>query len=82
MSHDVFDRLAEWEVPPPPPGPKFERQLHDRLNRALVVLHVVELALRALPWAALQFGQSMLSACLTTLTGKLVTPPRKPGGPE
>lgn len=80
MSNDLFEQLSEWEVPPPPPAPSFDRQLHERLNRTLLLLQLGELAFRVLPWAALHFGQSVLGALRATLTGRFVTrSPRKPG---
>lgn len=79
MSSDLFERLSQLEVPPPPPAPTFDRQLHERVNRTLLLLHIGEFAFCILPWAAIHFGHAMLSAVYSTITGKFDTqPPRNP----
>jgi hypothetical protein len=65
---DLFERLAEGDVPPPPVD--FDRRLHRRLNKHLVVLHVVEFALRVLPTAAVHLGRAVIGFMHLTLTGR------------
>ncbi len=68
MARDIFEQLADWQVPPPPE--KLDDQVHERVNRQLVILHMVDLALRGLPWAMWHFGRAMLAALVLTVTGK------------
>ena len=44
---DFLEQLAELEVREPPP--EFDRQLHQRVNRTLLVQHLVDLLLGAIP---------------------------------
>ena len=64
----LFDELGNTEVPPPPP--QLTQQVHQRLNRALVVLHFVDLMLRALPWVAVRLVQPVIGLARYTLTGR------------
>lgn len=73
--HDLFEQLAEWEVPPPPV--EFDRQLHQRLNRTLVAMQVLDLIVRALPWALWHFGRALVGAVVFSLRGKYLQPPDK-----
>ena len=75
METDFLDRLAEHEVPPLPES--FERQVHERVNHALVVLHVLDLAVRGLPWAMLCFGRAVIGLVMMTLSGRFESPPRE-----
>jgi hypothetical protein len=68
MPNDFLEQLAEIEVPPPPPS--FDRQLHNRVNRSLIIVQVVELVLGAFPAAVLEFGRAMLAFGRFTLAGK------------
>lgn len=63
-----FDQLAETEVPPPPEH--LAEAVHQRLNRTLVVLHVFELFLRALPSVLLLFAKPVVAFFKYTLTGR------------
>ena len=58
MSPNLFDRLAELDVPPPPVH--FDQQLHQRVNRSLVVGQLVDLLVGAFPWAARHFAKALL----------------------
>lgn len=55
---DLFDQLAQREVPPPPESLKDD--VHHRLNYALLAGHVLDLALRGLPQALLEFGRAVI----------------------
>lgn len=78
MSGDLFERLVEKDVPPVPEN--LERQVHVRLNRILVGVHVAEFVFQVLPHAAVHFLKAMGEACLFTLSGRYSgerTPPRR-----
>jgi hypothetical protein len=68
MSNDFLDQLATIEVQEPPP--EFGRQLHQRVNRALLVQHLFGLALGSIPWAMRHFLLGTLGAIVFTVTGK------------
>jgi hypothetical protein len=65
---DLFEQLAEGDVPPPPVD--FDRRLHRRLNKHLVVLHVVEFALCVLPYAAGHLARAVVGFVRVTLAGR------------
>ncbi|MGA2033431.1 MAG: hypothetical protein ABSG68_14345 [Thermoguttaceae bacterium] len=65
--NDFLDQLAELEVRDPPP--EFDRQLHQRVNRALVFQQLLGLVF-ALPGAALHFLRGLLAVAAFSLSGK------------
>ena len=67
MTTEPFDLLAEADIPPPPDH--FDEKLHERLNRVLVVLHMIDLCLRAIPWAATMLCQPLIAFSRFTFTG-------------
>ena len=71
MATDLFDKLAELDVPPPPE--RFDQQLHERVNRSLVIGQVFDLLFGAVPWALNQFGRAFIGLVLFTLTGRYET---------
>jgi hypothetical protein len=71
MATNLFDQLAELEVPPPPA--QFDKQLHERVNQSLVVSHLVDLAFKGLPWALLHFARAFVGFIAFTLTGRYET---------
>jgi hypothetical protein len=68
MTNDFLDRLADFDVPPPPTG--FDGQLHDRMNRALLSQQIVELLCGALPAVMWEFARALKAALRFTLSGK------------
>ena len=48
MATDLFDHLAEENIPEPPDG--FDQEFHERLNRTLLTVQTLEMCVRALPW--------------------------------
>ncbi len=68
MASNLLEKLAELEVPPPPAH--FDEQLHERVNRGLVVSHFVDLLLRGMPWAMLHFARALVGLIALTLTGR------------
>lgn len=71
MATNLFERLAELEVPPPPP--QFDAQLHDRVNRSLVTWQLIDLLVRGMPWALGHFAQALVGYLAFTLTGRYET---------
>jgi len=65
---DIFDKLAELDVPPPPAN--FNTEVHDRVNKSLLALHFADLLLCGLPWAMLHFAKAVVGLIVMTLTGK------------
>lgn len=68
MSQSVFDQLGEQQVPERPS--EFRRRLHERLNVRLAVAHLVEFAVRVLPFAFFHFFDSLCSAVIFSFTGR------------
>jgi hypothetical protein len=68
MVNDFFEQLAEAEIPPPPAG--FDRQLHERVNRSLLLVQLMDLVFGALPWAAMHLARSLLGFITLTVSGK------------
>ena len=66
--NDFLDQLSQQPVAEPPP--EFDRQLHARVNRTLLVQHVLDLLLGALPWAAAHFCRAVAGWLVLTLTGQ------------
>ncbi len=74
MSSDFLDQLATLEAPQPPP--EFDRQLHQRLNRALLTQHLLGLAAGCLPWVLGCFLRGLLGAVIFSITGRFGEPER------
>jgi hypothetical protein len=68
MAQSVWDRLGEQPVPRQPL--EFRRRLHERINARLVVVHVLEAAVGALPFACLQFLSAIGGAVIFSFTGR------------
>jgi hypothetical protein len=67
MSSNLLEQLAELEVAPPPP--QFDRELHQRVNRTLLAQQVADLAIGAVPLAAVEFLRAVAAALAFTMTG-------------
>jgi hypothetical protein len=74
MASNLFEQLADLEVPPPPD--QFDRQLHERVNRSLVQTQLVDLIVSGLPWALLHFARAFVGLITFTLTGRYETNPK------
>lgn len=72
----MFDQLGEQRVPERPP--EFRRRLHERINVNLTVVHVVEFAVRVLPFAFYHFFTCLCGAVYFSLTGRHFEKPEKP----
>jgi hypothetical protein len=68
MAGDLFERLADEEVPPMPDN--FDRDVHQRLNRALLVIHFAELVTKAFAFAAIHFLAATWGLLIFTLSGR------------
>lgn len=71
MNHDLFEQLADATVPPPPAD--FNRSVHQRLNRTLVLGQFIELILVALPFALVEFARAAAASAVYTLSGRYPT---------
>ena len=68
MATDLFDHLAEDDIPEPPGS--FDQEFHARLNRTLLTVQTFEMCIRALPWFLQHFSQAVLGAIRFTMTGQ------------
>ena len=68
MATDLFDKLAEMDVPPPPA--RFDQQLHERVNRSLFIGQMLDLVFGAVPWAIGHFARAFVGLVIYTLTGR------------
>ncbi len=68
MATDLWQQLATEEVPPPPV--EFDNQLHQRVNKSLVSLQLVDLAVRAMPWAIVEFARAVLGLVAYSIAGR------------
>jgi hypothetical protein len=70
MATDLFESLAELEIPPPPDTEAFDRQLHERVNRSLVAGQMTDLVIGGLPWAIAHFARALVGLITLTITGR------------
>ena len=68
MSFDLFELLAEKDVPPVPAD--FDRQVHSRVNDSLIAVHVTEFVFQVVPYAILHFVQAVIGLVGFTLAGE------------
>ena len=68
MATGLLDTLAERGVPPVPA--ELNERVHQRLNRALLGAHLVDLALGAVPYLAIHFLRGVAHLVGTAFTGK------------
>ena len=67
MANDLFDQLADKDVPPPPE--QFDQQVHWRLNRTLLAMHCFEMCTQCLPWFLKHFIPAVVATVRYSLTG-------------
>ncbi len=65
---DFLEQLADGKVREPPPD--FKRRLHERLNRTLLVHHVIDFFVGAIAWSAMHFFRATLGWLFLTITGR------------
>ena len=68
MPQNILEQLAELEVPSK--RVDLQRRVHERLNVRLLSLHLVELALRALPFAFVCLSEAFAGLVFFTVTGR------------
>ena len=68
MATDLLEQLAKAEIPPVPET--LDRQVHQRLNYTLLVLHVLDFMVRAVPYALLHFCRAVVGMVGYSLTSK------------
>lgn len=78
MASNLFEQLAEHEIPPMPED--FDSSVHQRVNRSLVVLQMLDLLWRGLPLAFVLFGRAVIGMIVYSFTGKF--PNEKKAHPE
>lgn len=77
MSHDLFEQLAGMESPPPPES--LAGDVHRRVNRTLLVLHLTEFCLKGMLYAVGHLLAGLRGVLVMTLSGKF--PVDQPGRP-
>ncbi len=65
---DLLERLTELKVPPAPKS--LSRELHQRVNRTLLVQHTIELATQGVIYAGGILLRGFLALVAYTLTGQ------------
>lgn len=68
MTKSLLESLAEHGVPPVPA--ELDERVHQRLNRALVAAHLVDLAVGAVPYLAVHFLRGVVHLIGATYSGK------------
>lgn len=77
---NLFQELAEHEIPPLPAD--FGKAVHQRVNRSLVALQLLDLLWRGLPLAFLLFGRALIGLIAFTFTGKFPVEKRRDASDE
>lgn len=72
MEHDIFAELSTQVEAPPPAPSHFDRALHSRLNRSLLVLHLTEFVLKVFGYAIAHFSRGVLALIVYTFSGRYV----------
>ena len=67
MTNDLLEQLAATAVPPPPA--ELDREVHHRVNRSLLLLHLAELFFKALPYAILHLAAGLLGVLNYSFAG-------------
>lgn len=75
MPRDVLQELAEAPVPPLPAT--FNRALHERLNRRLLVGQMLDLGLHGMVFTLAHFARALVGFFTLTVSGKF-----EPGGKD
>ena len=65
---DFLEKLAELEVREPPSN--FDQKLHERVNRTLLVQHVIDLFVGGVFWSGFHFLRAVLGWLFFTVTGQ------------
>lgn len=73
MATDLFEQLAECEVPPVPE--RLERDVHEQVNKDLLAGQLIDFALRTFAFAAWHLLTALAHWFVLTLTGRPLEPP-------
>ena len=68
MAPDFLEQLADLEVPPPPS--QFGRELHQRMNRDLTIVQLVELLAVVFPAAMFELARAFGGLVRYSFSGK------------
>ncbi|MBI2826243.1 MAG: hypothetical protein HYX69_16300 [Planctomycetia bacterium] len=68
MIHDLFERLADNDVPPVPVD--FDQHVHDRVNHSLLGVHMMEFVFQVVPYAFLHLLGGLIGLVGVTLSGE------------
>ena len=68
MTNNLLEQLAEQSVPTRPP--ELDRRVHERINGRLLVVHLSETFLLALPYAFFHFTKALAGSVVFSLTGR------------
>ncbi len=68
MTQNLLDQLADVEIPPPPDN--FDRNVHERLNGRLLLMHTFEFATSVFLYAIITFAQALFAAATFSLSGQ------------
>jgi hypothetical protein len=82
MSSDVFERLADSQVPPPPPPLSFQSKLHQRINKRLLIGQLLDLAIAGMALAAVHLAKALFGFVLYTLSGRFEDQSENDGPPQ
>lgn len=75
FKEDNWQKLAEIPVPPPPI--KFDADLHQRINKRLLIGQIFDLFFCVTGHAVLHFGRAVVALVMYTITGQFQSKPRK-----
>ncbi len=65
---DILEQLAELEVREPPRD--FHRQLHELVNRTLLMQHLIDFLVGGALWSTIHFLRATLGWLRYTITGR------------
>ena len=68
MPRDFLEELSESPVPPVPAA--FNRALHERLNRRLLVGQMLDLGMRGMGYTLAHFARALGGVVVLTMSGK------------
>jgi hypothetical protein len=79
--HDPWEQLAAVEIPPLPEN--FTGDVHQRLNKTILAMHLLELGMGAAAFACRHFAQALMGLVLFTFSGRFeaereIRPPEAP----
>jgi len=74
MPTDLFEKLADVPVPPPPPSKQFDRAVHAKINDRLIVGQIFDFWIRGAGFGAAHFSKALVGLLRLTFTGKFDKP--------